>query len=324
MKSIKIKNSKMFLISIFILLFISIIASVFLITWLLGKIIDLLDIYIVFLIMSFVFLVPIALVGPQYRKAIISEKGIEFYIKKDLVFSSNWSELEKISFKKALIYYPSERFSRHLRQEAHMNLEYVIHFIGSNVDKTIRLWYFPFKVKSQELIVHAIKRFTGTMKNLKTIELSEDTKIDYCDGNYKKMHTLLYDGKITDKRLFQHYLLYAYIFLFGSINFIFLGIFIAKNFLKIIWILLGIILIIPTIYLIILNLIKPTKRREKLLENWKKEQVDKNSLISHMLQNINQRENLSKKKWNHKAKRKTIKKMEKKKKKLNRYLKRNK
>lgn len=186
--SVEVKDSQMYFTIILLIAFISTILIVFGVVWISGVNIDIYVLIVLFTLTSFLFLFPICISGIGSRKVIINENGIEFYIKDYLIFGYYWSELEQINLYREMVHYPHSGLSME-----RIDLEYVIQFFGSKIDKTIRLWYFPFRVKNQELIVQSIKRFAGAINTLKIIELPDDNDTKYCDRNYKRMHNLLDD-----------------------------------------------------------------------------------------------------------------------------------
>jgi len=184
--TIVIKDSEISKLILYILAFIIVVIIGFLAAWLLGITMDLAKLLPLLLLPSFLFLCLPIIAILDYRKTIISNQGIQFYCRKELIFSCSWTDIERINLYKERVYYPR---GRHLRE--HTNIEYVIQFVGLKSEKTVRLWYFPFKVKTQELIIQSIKNLARTKYDLQIAKLPEDKEVKRCDRDYNRMHNTL-------------------------------------------------------------------------------------------------------------------------------------
>ena len=92
-----------------------------------------------------------------------------------------------------MVHYPSQSASKFTSGSPEsFEKEYVVQFIGSGVNKTVRLWYFPFDIEKQELIVQAIRNFGGVINRLKIVDLPHDTEVRTYD--YYKNKDKLFDS----------------------------------------------------------------------------------------------------------------------------------
>ena len=101
---VKIKDSNISFRIMLIIMFIACFTIIPLILWFRG-ILDF-PFLIGFLIGSLLFLG--CLLGADTRFAVLNHNGIEFYLKKELVFSCLWSELKQINIQTEWVHYPRE------------------------------------------------------------------------------------------------------------------------------------------------------------------------------------------------------------------------
>ncbi|MHA2474418.1 MAG: hypothetical protein ACXAES_14425 [Promethearchaeota archaeon] len=105
--------------------------------------------------------------GKRESKIVITNTSIEIYWLNHLFLQMDWSEIKTIKIFKErwkTMYYRG-------RIGSGVHSGYTVQFIGLNIDKTVRLWCFPFKYKNQRLIMSGLQEFS--MKLNKLIEIDE-------------------------------------------------------------------------------------------------------------------------------------------------------
>jgi len=139
---------------------------------------DLFNYFLTLLIFFLIIVIPVLILvvwGLKKVKSIITDKKIEFYIGKSLYFKIYWKNLEYINIF-------SEKYYDKKRK---VKTSYVIEFIGSEIEKIVRLWCFPFGINKQELIISSIKNSIYGMNKPEIIEnpLNDEIKIQSVECN---------------------------------------------------------------------------------------------------------------------------------------------
>ncbi|MFW9874975.1 MAG: hypothetical protein ACFFG0_17855 [Candidatus Thorarchaeota archaeon] len=106
-------------------------------------------------------------------KLVVSNTQIEFYWLKHLFMQIDWFEITSIKIYGERWRYPSygTKFWSIVR------FGFTLQFLGPNLDKTVRLWCFPFNIKKQGLIISGLLKFSEKL----------DVKIEIDESNGKEL-----------------------------------------------------------------------------------------------------------------------------------------
>jgi hypothetical protein len=100
---------------------------------------------------------------------VVTDSKIEFHWLKHLFLQINWSEVDVIKIS-------GERWKylgRGVKLLPIINSGFNLHFLGSNLNKSIKLWCFPYRYKQQGIIISGLIKFAEKMKKEIIIDESE-------------------------------------------------------------------------------------------------------------------------------------------------------